>query len=245
MRIRWTAAVAAVAACVLCGCAGTPAALLATDRSTRAGIGRAGGASHAVTLAATGRRSATLAIVDGAATLTVSATAMPGQLLRVSTPADSGARPQVVQTAGRVQLFLASTGQPGPSAVSIQLSSAVRWALQFSGGASATVLELGQAKISGVDFTAGSSLISMALPRPAGTTTITLTGGASQVTMRVPAGVPARLGLYGGAGMATVGGQRYTGVAGGTVLTPAGWAAAADRYDVVAPAGVSVISVTA
>jgi hypothetical protein len=245
MRIRWTAAVAAVAACVLCSCAGTPAALLGTARSTGPGNGRTASASHTVTLAARGRRSATLAVVTGAATLTVSATAMRGQLLRVWTPADSGVRPQLVQTAGRVQLFFASTGQPGPSAVSIQLSSAVRWALQFSGGATQTVLELGQGKISSVDFTAGSSLISMALPRPAGTTTITLAGGASQVTMSVPAGVPARLRLYGGAGTATVSGQTHTGVAGGTILTPAGWAAAADRYDVVAPAGVSIISVTA
>jgi hypothetical protein len=29
------------------------------------------------------------------------------------------------------------------------------------------------------------------------------------------------------------------------VLTPAGWASAAERYDVAAPAGVSTISVTA
>jgi hypothetical protein len=142
-------------------------------------------------------------------------------------------------------LFLDGTGLSGPSAVVIELSSAVRWRLQFSGGASQTVLDVGHAKISGIDFTAGSSLISMTLPRPAGTTTITLAGGASQVDMTIPVGVPARLRLYGGAGTATVGGQTHVGISGGTVLSSPGWAGAEDRYDVDAPAGVSAISVTA
>jgi hypothetical protein len=243
MRMRWTVAAIALGCGIVCGCAGTPAALFGTHAS--AGAGSPSSAPHTVTLAANARQSATLAVVSGATTVTVSATAMPGQLLRVWTPANSGVRPQVVQTGGRVQVFLDSTGQSGPSAVVIQLSSAVRWDLQFSGGAAQTLLDLGHGKIGAIDFTAGSSLISMTLPRPAGTTTITLAGGASQVSVSIPAGVPARLRLYGGAGTATVGGHTYVGVGGGTVLTPADWASAAERYDVTAPAGVSTISVTA
>jgi hypothetical protein len=243
MRMRWTAAAITLGCSVVCGCAGTPAALFGTRAS--AGAGNPSSEPHTVILAAHARQSATLAVVSGATTVTVSVTAVPGQLLRVWTPANSGVRPQVVQMGGRVQVFLDSTGQSGPSAVAIQLSSAVRWDLQFSGGAAQTVLDLSQGKIGGIDFTAGSSLISMTLPKPAGTTTITLAGGASQVSVSIPAGVPARLRLYGGAGTATVGGHTYVGVGGGTVLTPAGWASAADRYDVAAPAGVSTISVTA
>jgi hypothetical protein len=235
MRMRWTVAAIALGCGIVCGCAGTPAALFGTHAS--AGAGSPSSAPHTVTLAANARQSATLAVVSGATT--------PGQLLRVWTPTNSGVRPQVVQTGGRVQVFLDSTGQSGPSAVVIQLSSAVRWDLQFSGGAAQTLLDLGHGKIGAIDFTAGSSLISMTLPRPAGTTPITLAGGASQVSVSIPAGVPARLRLYGGAGTATVGGHTYVGVGGGTVLTPADWASAAERYDVTAPAGVSTISVTA
>jgi hypothetical protein len=91
-------------------------------------------------------------------------------------------------------------------------------------------------------FAAGSSRITMRLPRPRGTVTIVLAGGASQVSLAAPAGVPARLQLDGGAATATLGGRTYTGIAGGTVLTAPGWASAADRYDIEAPAGVSMIS---
>jgi hypothetical protein len=55
--------------------------------------------------------------------------------------------------------------------------------------------------------------------------------------------VPARLQLWGGASAATLGGQTYTGLGGGTVVAMPGWAGAANRYDVAAPAGVSDISV--
>jgi hypothetical protein len=204
-----------------------------------------GHAPHTVALAATKSKQATLAVVSGAATVTVTVTvaAMPGKLLRVWTPAGSGIRPELVESAGRVQLFLTGGGG-GPSAVSVQLSSAETWRLQFSGGASQTILDLGNGKVSGIDFTAGSSLIQMRLPRPAGTATITLAGGASQVSMTTPAGVPARLQLDGGASTAILGGVTHIGIAGGTVLTGPGWAQAVRRYDVFAPAGVSDITVT-
>jgi hypothetical protein len=71
--------------------------------------------------------------------------------------------------------------------------------------------------VSGLDFTAGSSLIALTLPRPSGTTLITLAGGASQVSIALPAGVPARLRLYGGASVASLDGQTRSGIAGGTV----------------------------
>lgn len=247
MRKRLTALVVLIAA-TTAGCAGAAGAASSADRSAP----WAGRAPHAVTLAAPalavgGRQEATLAIVSGAATVTVTAAAMPGKLLRASTPADSGIRPELVQSAGRVQLFLGGAAggrrEGGPDAVTVQLSSAISWQLQFSGGASQTILDLRNGKVAGIDFTAGSSLIQMVLPRPAGTATITLAGGASQVSMTMPAGVPARLQLGGGAATATLAGLTHTGIAGGTVLTGPGWAQAARRYDVLAPAGVSDIAV--
>jgi len=95
----------------------------------------------------------------------------------------------------------------------------------------------------GVDFAAGTNVITMNLPQPGGTASVRLAGGASQVTLGVPAGVPARLRLDGGAASATLAGQTYTGVADGTVLAAPGWAQAASGYDIDAPAGVSAISI--
>jgi len=235
MRMRLT--LAALAVLALAGCAGTPAAILA---STRHGAPPA----HVVTLSSAGQRRATLAVLSGAASVTVSAAPMPGVLVRAWTPANSGIRPELVVVDGTVQVYLASTGNSGPAALWIRVSSAVRWGLQFSGGASETSVQMGNGQVSGIDFTAGSSLITMGLPRPAGTVTITLAGGASQVGVSLPTDIAARLQLFGGASVATLGGQTYTGLAGGTVLTEPGWAGAADRYDLAAPAGVSQITVS-
>ena len=199
---------------------------------------------HTAELDRHGQQTAELDVVSGAATLSVAAAPLGGQLLRAWTPAGSGIRPDLV-AAGSVQLFLDSTGHSGPAAVRVVLNSAVRWSLRFSGGASQTSVSLAKGMLGGADFTAGSSLITMSMPRPRGTVTVTLAGGASQVSLAVPAGVPARLRLDGGASTATIGGHTYTGLAGGTVLAAPGWAQAANRYDIDAPAGVSAITVSA
>lgn len=189
------------------------------------------------------RSSAELDVVSGAATLSVSTARLGGDLLRVSTPADSGVRPDLV-IGHAVQLYLDSTGGTGPAAVQVVLNSAVTWRLLFAGGASQTSADLGDGRLGGADFAAGSSLISLNLPRPSGTVTLELAGGASQVSLGLPPGVPAQLRLTGGAASANLLGQVYTGIAGGTVLTSPGWAQATARYLIDAPAGVSSIKVS-
>ena len=65
--------------------------------------------------------------------------------------------PELVSSAGRVHMYLLTTGERGPGAVSIELSTAVAWQLQFSGGTSQTFLNLSNGQVAGIDFTAGSS----------------------------------------------------------------------------------------
>jgi hypothetical protein len=220
------------------GCGGIPAA-------RHPGFWPTSAAAHRATLAATGQREATLALVSGAATVTVSAAAPSGTLARASTPTNANVRPQFELAADRAQLFLDATGQNGAGTISIELSPSVTWQLQFTAGSNQTILNLANSKISSIDFTAGASLIQMTLPRPSGTVVITLAGGAGQVSLTVPRGVPARLRLYGGASAATLFGGTHAGVQRGAVLSSPGWANAANRYDIAAPAGVSDISVTA
>ncbi len=196
---------------------------------------------HTVTMPRDGRHSAALTVVSGAATVIVGTANLGDNLIRVSTPASSGVRP-VLAGRGPVLLYLGPAGHGGP-AVHILLNPHVIWRLMFAGGASLTTVSLGQGRVSSVDFAAGSSVIQMTLPRPRGTASVVLAGGASQAMLSLPAGVPARLRLDGGAASARLASQTYTGVAGGTVLAAAGWARAASRYDIEAPAGVSAISV--
>jgi hypothetical protein len=240
LLVGGAAVIAVSAAYLIPGCGAKPG----TPPQPGQGNAKKAAGDHFAQLAATGQHDATLAVVAAAGNLTVTTATMPGSLMQVSTPGNSGVRPRLVASAGRVQLSLLATGQLGPSAVSIELSSAVSWQLQFSGGTSQTILNLSNGQVAGIDFTAGSSLIQMTLPRPAGTATITLAGGASQVNLTTPPGVAARLRLNAGASSATLAGQTYNGIARGTVLSSPGWAQAASRYDIDAPAGINDISVT-
>jgi hypothetical protein len=203
----------------------------------------AAAAPHTVSVPLGGRQRAELAVLSGATSITVGTAAMPGDLVRVSTPDTAGSVPVVAVSGGTVDLTLRDSGPGGgPAAVRITLNPGVAWRLTLSGGASQTAVFLGAGRLRGADLTAGSSQVTMRLPRPRGTVRIVLAGGASQVRLTAPSGVPARLALDGGASTATLAGQTTTGIAGGTVLTAPGWGGAADRYDIEAPAGVSDIS---
>lgn len=198
---------------------------------------------HTVAMPRDGRRSAALKVVNGATTLSVGTADLGNVLIRVSAPDGSGIRPRLAGR-GPVRVLLDTTGQSGPAAVHILLNPHITWRLLFAGGTSRTTVNLGHARVSSVDFAAGSSVIQMTLPRPRGTVPVVLAAGASRTTLSLPAGAPARLRLDGGAAFATLAGQTSTGVPGGTVLATAGWAHAASRYDIDARAGESAISVT-
>jgi hypothetical protein len=184
-----------------------------------------------------------LDVASGAAVVTVDTAGLGHELLRASTPANSAVAPDVVE-GDTTEVFLDQAGGHGPAALRIVLNSQVVWRLVFAGGASQVSAELSGGRFGGADFAAGASLITMRLPAPDGTVSVVLAGGSSQVSLSMPAGVPARLQLDGGASSVTLGGQSYSGVAGGTTLTMRGWAGARSRYRVSVPAGVSRISVT-
>ncbi len=80
--------------------------------------------------------------------------------------------------------------------------------------------------------------------RPPGTLPFLLAGGVSQFLLSLPGGVPAQVTVGGGASSVSVDDQNLTGVAGGTVLTPPGWAAARSRFDIDAVSGFSRLTVS-
>jgi hypothetical protein len=231
MRLAWVAVGAGLLAAVACSPAAARPAATGHDRP------------HAVTVAREGRDRMELDVVSGATTVAIGSARLGNELMRASTPAGSGVAPDLV-VGDKVQLFLEGTDLPGPAALRIVLNSQVTWRLVFTGGASDMSVDLGAGRFGGADFAAGSALITMRLPEPDGTVTVVLAGGASQVSLSIPAGVAARLRLDGGAASATIGNLTYTGVAGGTMLTMPGWDSAPRRYDIDAAAGVSAISVT-
>jgi hypothetical protein len=206
-----------------------------------------------------------LVIVAGVPSVSVRVAAMPGTLVQASTAGGYGARPDlndlpatsqgqakgVPDAAVVLSLPQAAAtggsqagGGQGGAVLSVTLSPDVAWQLDFGGGAGPVAVDMTGGQVAGLDFALGISDASVTLPRPAGTVLLRLEGGASQLAVSVPAGVPARVTAGDGASQVTVAGASYSGVAAGTVITQPGWAAATGRVDIDATSGVSQVQVT-
>jgi hypothetical protein len=203
--------------------------------------------SHVASMSTAGRTSAALKITAGTPVLEVSVGKLGGTLLRVSTPDDAPVRP-VLSGSRLIMLSLtgaaAAQGQGSGYAVKVVLNSAVTWSLDLAGGTQRTEADLRGGKVGGIAVTAGSDILDVSLPKPAGTLPFLLAGGASQFLLSLPGGVPAQVTVGGGASFVSVDDQNLTGVAGGTVLTPPGWATATSRFDIDATSGFSRLTVS-
>ena len=169
-----------------------------------------------------------------------------GSLLTVTTPA--GAPVPLLSASdpdGTGNGTLVDLSAPSAPAVTITLNAGVSWQINLDGGASRTDVDLAGGQLSGIAFNAGSSLVTLALPRPHGTVPVQMVGGASDFRLNLPTGIPARVTAGGGASEVSLEGQQHTGVAGGSVFTTAGWAPGVTGFDIDATAGVSQITVTA
>ncbi len=228
--------IAAVAVAVAAVAAGGTALALTTSAT-----------SHVVSMSTAGRTSAALKITAGTPVLEVSVGQLGGTLLRVSTPDGAPVRP-VLSGSDLIVLSLSGAGTPHGSGsgyvVKVVLNSAVTWSLDLAGGTQRTVADLRGGKVGGIAVMAGSDVLDVSLPKPAGTLPFLLAGGASQFLLSLPGGVPAQVTVGGGASFVSVDDQNLTGVAGGTVLTPPGWATATSRFDIDATSGFSRLSVS-
>lgn len=245
---RWLALAGALAAAPLAACSSSPF-YPAPDAAVAHTAAPHTAAAHTATLAANGRSAATLDVLTGTTALKIGVAnfGTGGALLRVSTP-KGDPPPHLRETNSAAQPgqeTVVDLSAPGASAVTVTLNAAVSWRLVFGGGTTRTAADLRGGRVTGIAFTAGSSVISLALPRPHGSVPIRLAGGASQFLFSLPRGVPARVTAAGGAGEISLDGQDHVGVGGGSVFTTPGWAANVPRFDVDATAGAARVAVTA
>jgi hypothetical protein len=190
-----------------------------------------------------GREQATLVLLDGAESVSVQATDLGDELYRVATPEDGAQVPVVTLDGDEVRVELADTDDPddtGPSAVDVELSSAVRWHVRILAGATDLVVGLAQARVSGVELGGGAASIDLTLPAPEGTMAVRMTGGVDQWSVHQVGDAPVRVHVGGGAASVTIDGARQSGIGGGTVFAPPDWDGAADRVDIDAVSGMSV-----
>ena len=74
----------------------------------------------------------------------------------------------------------------------VTLNVAIPWQIVIQGGASDITAELGSLDLTGLEVKGGLRSIRLELPAPSGVVPIRISGGASEVTVRRPAGVAAR-----------------------------------------------------
>jgi hypothetical protein len=198
--------------------------------------------THVVTAARDGRQSADFELASGVTTLAIHSGDIGNVLYRIATPAGGGLVPAAVESGDHVVAQLVASGTNGPSIVDVTLSSAIAWTIHLDGGATEATVDMHSGGLAGLDFGAGVARIDVTLPTAQGTLPVRMGGGSSEFTVHAPSGVPARVTLAGGGGSATIDGDTHTGIAGGTVFTPDGWAGAAQRIDVDNTAGVGAFA---
>jgi hypothetical protein len=204
------------------------------------------GASEAKSRIATGplggREDATFELVAATTKVTVRTQDLGNDLYKITSAADSGTKPSPVLTKDKLQLRLTPDGDATGGDVEVLLSSKVKWALRFVGGADEQLVNLAAGKISSIDVIGGSRRLELALPTPTGTIPIRLTGAVDELSVRSPADSPVRVRVRSGAKTVAAGERTLRDVKPGSTLTPTDWKAA-NRYDVDAASRITLLSV--
>ena len=129
-------------------------------------------------------------------------------------------------------------------AAEVILSVAIPWQIVIQGGASETTAELGSLKLAGLEIKGGARLTSLELPTPSGVIPILISGGASEVTVRRPAGVAARVHLKGWASQFIFDDQTFSAVGTDVRMQSPGFEPNAPYYDIEVASSASMVTIT-
>ncbi len=185
-----------------------------------------------------------LVVSSGLSRLTVRAGDVKGALYQASF---AGPVPDVKVKDGVItvryprRLWISGGEQRGAE---IALSAAIPWRIAIQGGASEIIAELGSLNLAGLEVKGGLSSIRLELPEPSGVVPIRISGGASDIVIRRPAGVAARAHLKGWVSTFVFDDQTYGDVGNDVRLQSPGYEAAARRYDIEVASSASMITVT-
>ena len=141
-------------------------------------------------------------------------------------------------------MLLSPDGDGASGNVEVLLSSKVRWALRFIGGADEQIINLTGGQVSSIDLAGGSRRVDLTLPKPTGTVPVRVTGAVDELSVTSPAGSPVRVQVDSGAKTVAAGERTLRDVKPGSTLTPKGWKVP-NRYDVDAASRITLLSVRA
>lgn len=207
----------------------------------RAASGGEDGDEFAVPLGSV--KSGRLVFANGAARLTIRADPTMDDLYR----ARFEGPPPKVEVEGGAVTFRRSRrftlfGSRGHSE-DVTLNASVPWEIEVRGGTAWVEADLSGLELSSFVLKGGVSELELTLPEPSGDVPVRLSGGASKVNVRRPAGVQARINLKGGASKLTFDGQSFDAVGGTVRLRSTGYDGAADRYEIEVSGGASEVTI--
>jgi cell wall-active antibiotic response 4TMS protein YvqF len=143
-------------------------------------------------------------------------------------------------TAGDVRLSQ-SGANFGNATVTVHVANDVPLSLQLNAGAGDFLIDLHDVAVTDTRFSVGASKTTIVLPHPTGDIPIRLDGGASEITVEIPADVEARVVVTGGLISTSSTNPRAT--KNGGIIETAGYATAKDRVTVNITGGASSITV--
>jgi len=129
----------------------------------------------------------------------------------------------------------------------VRLTTAIPWWIAIQGGASEVTAKLSGLNLAGLDVKGGMSMIHLNLPTPSvavPVVPIRIRGGASEIIVRRPAGVAARVHLKGWASQFVFDDETFSNMGNDVRMQSPGFQASAPHYDIEILSSVSAVTVT-
>jgi hypothetical protein len=133
----------------------------------------------------------------------------------------------------------------GHGAAEVTLNTTLPWSIAIQGGASDITAELGRLNLAGLEVKGGMSMIRLELPEPSGVVPLRISGGASEITIRRPPGVPAQVHLKGWASQLVFDEQTFSNLGNDVRLHSPGYDGTTPGYDIEVASSVSTVTITA
>jgi hypothetical protein len=125
----------------------------------------------------------------------------------------------------------------------VALNAGIPWDIEVRGGASRLTADLRGLRLGALSLDGGAGRVEVLLPTPSATVAVAILGGASNVAIRRPEGVAARLRVGGGATLLRFDDRRI-GAAGGELdLRSRDYDRATGRYDVAITGGANNVTI--
>jgi hypothetical protein len=179
-----------------------------------------------------------LVFVRGAAHLRIGVDASMEDLYRARF---EGKVPDIRVDAGTVTIKYRPSLRPTHG--EITLSGRVPWAINAGMGMSGVVADLADLELTDLEIFGGASRLEVKLPRPKVAVRVRIGGGASDLQLIRPAGVPVRVRIGGGASKLTIDDVRVGAAGGTTDWRSPDYDLVQGRYDIEIGAAASKVTI--